>query len=218
MGGSPGREKARPAAIVSVKLISAIPSAPGANCATSERSGRVSDGNPGGIRPTVETPNPASPKNQDAAMPPPTATNGAGEWGHSRSMAISTTNVATASASVIIDVSGMCWTRLTTSAKNPCLVMWTPKSFGNWSSTITRPIPALKPVRTGVEMKFATNPRFSSLARTSIAPTSAASVAVAVTSCAASPSGTTSPSCVAVRIPMVAVELTLSTREEPSNA
>ena len=76
----------------------------------------------------------------------------------------------------------------------------------------------MKPVRTGVEMKFATNPSLKSLARSSIAPTSAASVAVAVTSFAASPSGTTSPSCVAVRIASVAVELTLSTREEPSSA
>ncbi len=93
-----------------------------------------------------------------------------------------------------------------------------PKSFGTWSSTITNPIPALKPVSTGVEMKFATNPSFKSLARSSIAPTSAVSVAVAVTSFAGSPSGTTSPSCVAVRIASVAVELTLSTRDEPSSA
>ena len=91
-------------------------------------------------------------------------------------------------------------------------------SLGIWSSTTTRPTPALKPVSTGVEMKFATNPSFSSLATSSIAPTSAASVAVAVTSFAGSPSGTTSPSCVAVSIPSVAVELTLSTRDEPSSA
>ena len=96
--------------------------------------------------------------------------------------------------------------------------MWMPRSFGTWSSTITRPIPALKPVSTGAEMKFATNPSFSSLASTSIAPTSAASVAVAVTSFAGSPSGTTSPSCVPARIASVAVELTLSTRDVPSSA
>ena len=76
----------------------------------------------------------------------------------------------------------------------------------------------MKPVSTGVEMKFATNPSCNSRARSSIAPTSAASVAVAVTSFAASPSGTTRPSCVPARIASVLVELTLSTREEPSNA
>ncbi len=67
-------------------------------------------------------------------------------------------------------------------------------------------------------MKFATNPSFSSLARTSIVPTKAASVAVAVTSFAGSPSGTTRPSCVPTSIAKVAVELTLSTRDEPSSA
>ena len=113
-------------------------------------------------------------------MPPPTATSGAGECGHSRSMPISTANVATATASVISEVSGTCCATLRRSAKNPCLVMWMPRSFGTWSSTITRPMPALKPVSTGVEMKLATNPSRSSLASSSIAPTSAVSVAVAV--------------------------------------
>ena len=112
----------------------------------------------------------------------------------------------------------MCCTTLRRSWKKPCLVMWMPRSFGIWSSTITRPMPALKPVSTGVEMKLATNPRRISRARSSIAPTSAVSVAVAVTSFAGSPSGTTRPSCVPVRIARVAVELTLSTRDEPSSA
>ena len=178
----------------------------------------MSDGKPCGIRPTVETPSACSPKNHDAAMPPPTATSGAGECGHSRSMPISTTNVAAATASVISDVSGRCCTTLRRSRKKPCLVMWIPSSFGTWSSTITRPMPALKPVSTGVEMKLATKPRRSSRASSSIAPTSAVSVAVAVTSLAGSPSGTTRPSCVPVRIASVVVELTLSTRDEPSSA
>ena len=195
-----------------------MPSAPGTNCSISERSGSVSDGNPCGISPTVETPSAFSPKNHDAAMPPPTATSGAGECGHSRSMPISTANVAAATASVISEVPGTCCATLRTSAKNPCLVMWIPRSFGTWSSTITRPIPALKPVSTGVEMKLATNPRRSNRASNSIAPTSAVSVAVAVTSFAGSPSGTTRPSCVPARIASVVVELTLSTRDEPSSA
>ena len=65
-----------------MKLISAMPSAPGTSCSTSARSGSVSDGKPCGIRPTVETPSACRPKNHDAAMPPPTATSGAGECGH----------------------------------------------------------------------------------------------------------------------------------------
>ena len=162
IGGSSGRAKARPAAIVSVKLISAIPSAPGTSCSISARSGSVSDGNPCGIRPTVETPSACRPKNHDAAMPPPTATSGAGECGQSRSMPISTSSVAAATASVISEVSGTCCATLRRSRKKPCLAMWMPRSFGTWSSTITRPMPALKPVSTGVEMKLATNPRRSS--------------------------------------------------------
>ncbi len=79
-------------------------------------------------------------------------------------------------------------------------------------------MPALKPVRTGVEMKLATNPRRTSLASRSSAPTSAVSVAVAVTSFAGSPSGTARPSCVPARMARVVVELTLRTRDEPSSA
>ena len=79
-------------------------------------------------------------------------------------------------------------------------------------------MPALKPVSTGVEMKLATKPRRSIRASRSIAPTMDASVAVAVTSLAGSPSGTTRPSCVPARMASVVVELTLSTRDEPSSA
>ncbi|KOX58712.1 hypothetical protein ADL19_06870 [Streptomyces purpurogeneiscleroticus] len=76
-------------------------------------------------------------------------------------------------------------------------------------------MPALKPVSTGSEMKLATKPSFSSLAARSRIPTSAVSVAVAVTSFAGSPSGTTLPSSAAVKMASVVVELTLSTRDEP---
>src|SRR5262245_1275474 len=79
-------------------------------------------------------------------------------------------------------------------------------------------MPALKPVSTGDEMKFATKPNRNSRANTNIAPTSAVSVAVAVTSFAGSPSGTASPSCVPARMASVVVELTLKTRDEPSSA
>ncbi len=79
-------------------------------------------------------------------------------------------------------------------------------------------MPALKPVSTGAEMKLATKPSRSSRAASSITPTSAVNVAVAVTSFAGSPSGTARPSCVPARIASVVVELTLSTRDEPSSA
>ena len=79
------------------------------------------------------------------------------------------------------------------SLKNPTLVMWMPNSFGTWSSTITSPTPVLKPVSTGDEMKLETKPRRITRASSSATPTNAASVAVAVTSFAGSPSGTTMP-------------------------
>ena len=41
----------------------------------------------------------------------------------------------------------MCCTTADGSAKKPCFVMWMPSSLGTWSSTITRPMPALKPVK-----------------------------------------------------------------------
>ena len=69
-----------------------------------------------------------------------------------------------------------------------------------------------------MEMKLATNPSFSNLASRSIAPANAVSVAVAVTSFAGSPSGTTSPCYVPVSIASIVVELTPNTRDEPSNA
>ena len=151
-------------------------------------------------------------------MPPPTAMSGAGEWGHLRSMPASSSNVAAATARVSREVAGISWMRLRMSLKNPCLVMCIPSSFGTWSRMMTSPIPALKPVRTGVEMKLATNPRRSAEARSRSTPVSADRVATAVISLPGSPSGTARPNCVPVRIASVAVELTLSTRDVPSSA
>ena len=51
-----GAAKARPAAIVSVKLINAMPSAPGKSCWTRPRLGRVIGGSDRGMNPTVATP------------------------------------------------------------------------------------------------------------------------------------------------------------------
>lgn len=108
MGASPRSWKARPAAMLSVKLISAMPSAPGSNCSISAGSGRVSDGKPCGISPTVATPRAGRPSSQAAAMPPPTAISGAGECGHRRSMPTSTTRLAVATARVSGEVCGRC--------------------------------------------------------------------------------------------------------------
>ncbi len=96
--------------------------------------------------------------------------------------------------------------------------MWMPRSFGTWSITITTPMPALKPVRTGSEMKFATNPRRRMRAASRIAPVSAASIAVAPAMLASGFAWATSPRAAAERIAMVVVVLTLSVREEPSSA
>ena len=54
--------KARPAAMVSVKLIRAMPSAPGQSAAARERSGRASLGRPAGTVPIDATPRDARPK------------------------------------------------------------------------------------------------------------------------------------------------------------
>jgi hypothetical protein len=120
--------------------------------------------------------------------------------------------------SVMSEASGSSRTRLRISRKKPSFAMWIPSSLGIWSSTITSPIPALNPVSTGAEMKFATKPRRSTDAAISRPPASALSVAVAVISRPGSPSGTASPNCVATRMARVVVELTLSTREVPSSA
>jgi hypothetical protein len=83
---------------------------------------------------------------------------------------------------------------------------------------MTSPIPALKPVSTGSEIKLATTPRRSTAASISITPTRQASVAAAVSSAAGSPLGTTTASCAPVRIASVVVVLTLSGRELPRMA
>ena len=51
--------------------------------------------------------------------------------------------------------------------------------FGTWSTTMTSPMPALKPISTGSEIKFATNPRRSRQANKSAVPTSSVNVAEA---------------------------------------
>jgi hypothetical protein len=83
---------------------------------------------------------------------------------------------------------------------------------------MTIPIPSLKPINTGSEIKLAIKPRRSKEASVRTAPTKRANKAVALSRDDGSPLGTTSPSSAAVRIAMVVVVLTLSTREVPMTA
>ena len=128
------------------------------------------------------------------------------------------TKVATATARVASEASGACVAIETTSRKKPSLWMWMPRSFGTWSTTITKPMPALNPVSTGSEMKLATKPSRKSRATSRIAPTRTASVAVAVTALVPGCVASRPPSAVAPRIAIVVVVLTLSMREVPRSA
>ena len=83
---------------------------------------------------------------------------------------------------------------------------------------MTTPMPDLKPVRTGSEMKFAMKPSRSNEPSASRTPTSTDSVAAATIRAAGSPPGAERASCEAVRMAMVVVVLTLSGRDVPSSA
>ncbi|CAG4902349.1 hypothetical protein R69919_03066 [Paraburkholderia gardini] len=93
-----------------------------------------------------------------------------------------------------------------------------PSSFGIWSTTMTIAIPALNPVSTGPEMKFARKPSRNTDASTRITPTINVSVAVAIISSAGLPSGAARPSAAATRMASVVVVLTPSGRDVPVNA
>ena len=79
-------------------------------------------------------------------------------------------------------------------------------------------MPALKPQSTGSEMKSAKNPTRRTDASTSTAPTIRLSVAVARSSRSGSAPGATRAMLAPVRIAIVVVVDTLSTRELPSTA
>ncbi len=88
-------------------------------------------------------------------------------------------------------------------------VMWKPRSFGTWSSTMTTPMPALKPIRTGSEMKLATKPSRRTDATTRIAPTRSVSVAEARRrDCRVPPPAATPLSSAPTRMAIVVVVLT----------
>ncbi|MNL43296.1 hypothetical protein D3C87_1658030 [compost metagenome] len=79
IGGSEEIAKARPAAAVSVKLISATPIAPGNSIMIRSRLGTVTVGSARGISPMMATPLSLRPNIHEAAMAPPTTASGAGE-------------------------------------------------------------------------------------------------------------------------------------------
>ena len=96
--------------------------------------------------------------------------------------------------------------------------MWTPSNFGIWSSTMTNAIPALKPIKTGSEMKLATKPNRRSAASRRMAPTRRVRVADAFVNEVGSPATATRLSAVAARMASVVVVLTLSGRDVPTIA
>ncbi len=153
-----------------------------------------------------------------AAMPAATVTRGAGTRGANFFKPSSNAIIARPSASVTTDVSGKLLNSESRFSKNVPFGKCTPSSFGTWSSTITIPMPALKPDNTGSEMKSAKKPTRSTAARTSMTPTINVSVAAARSNKSGSPPGTTSARLAPVRIAIVVVVVTLSTRELPSAA
>ena len=156
--GSPFSAKARPAAMLSVKLISAMPSAPGQSSRASDRSGITSCGSPAGIGPTMATPAASRPSHAETAMATPTAMSGAGDFGRKCSSPTRMPIVTAAMASVGVDRWGSCATIATRLCSQPALSMCTPRNFGSWSTTTTRPMPALNPTSTGSEMNLARKP------------------------------------------------------------
>ena len=216
--GSCGCANARPAAIDSVKLISAMPTAAGHICRTISSCGQVNDGRPRGTSPTIATPAACSPSNAETTMAAATASSGAGALGRKRSRPKINARMPSDSSTVTSDDCGRCCTIASTSRKKPVLSMWMPSSFGTWSTTITRPMPDLNPVSTGSEMKFATKPSRSTVASTSTSPTMTDSVAAATASSADPPPGAARARADAVRIAMVVVVLTLRGRDVPSSA
>ncbi len=88
-----------------------------------------------------------------------------------------------------------------------------PIAFPSWPTAIVIPMPTLKPVRTGREMKSATKPKLSSPAPTSGAPESTARVDATVNG--PDPPGAAAIAPV-VRFEIVDVVLTASARAVPS--
>ena len=177
----------------------------------------MNEGSPVGTWPTVATPCAGRSSSAEAAIAAATATSGAGTRGTKCSSPKISTTTAAETASVTRDVCGRCARIAKMSRKKPVLSMCTPSSFGNWSTTITNPMPDLNPTSTGSEMKFATKPSRSTQAASSTSPTITASVAAATSRSTPAPRATV-PNADPARIAIVVVVLTLSGREVPSSA
>ena len=127
----------------------------------SEReSGRTSGGSPWGRARRRRTPSASRPRSFAPTIPPATAMSGAGRRGTKCSMPDEQRDRRDADRErrqrrvrkLPDDRRRRC------GRSRPCRC-GRPSSFGIWSRTITHPMPALNPTRTGSEMKFATNPR-----------------------------------------------------------
>ena len=90
--------------MVSVKLISAMPSAAGHSISSRLRSGLENAGSPPGTVPTTLTPAASSPSSDEAAIAPPMAITGAGARGNTLATSTRHNRVATATSSVVIEL------------------------------------------------------------------------------------------------------------------
>ena len=106
------------------------------SCATRPRSGSVSDGNPCGITPTSRRPR-LQTEEPDAAMPPPTATSGAGRMRPQPFHADQHRERRHAHGQRRQRRVGHMLSELEQVGEESLLAMWMPSSFGTWSSTIT---------------------------------------------------------------------------------
>ncbi len=148
-------------------------------------------------------------------MPAASATSGPGTLGAQRRSPSSRTTVAAATASVDRLAAGSWATAHTSLPKTLSPLTATPSTFPSWPTATVIPIPILKPVSTGREMKSATKPRCNQPASSNSPPETMASVDA--TASGSAPAGAR-PIAVAVRIEMVEVVLTDSGRELPSSA
>ncbi|MNF75444.1 hypothetical protein D3C84_575080 [compost metagenome] len=121
--GSSLRAKARPAAMVSVKLISAIPIAEDHRVSTIDQTGRVGAGNPIGTTPTADTPKRSRPNRLMPMMPSATAIKGAGSRGVKRFMPTSSRTMNTPTATVGSEAWPTLWTVATRLCRKPPLSM-----------------------------------------------------------------------------------------------
>ena len=156
-----------------------IPSAPRPQLLDQRQTGRWRRQSRG-IRPTVESQCLQAPKNHDAEYRR-NRDQRRRECGISAHGNQALKNVATATARVISAVLDVLRDADDVEKEEPRLRVDSQK-FRTWSQHDHQTDPRFEAVRTGAEMKLATNPRRISRASSSLAPTSAVSVAAAVTS------------------------------------